>query len=245
MKDMNKIYKVKIWDIIFKYKGDIKKSNVVKNISKLWYYEKETSDFFKKRLKEWDVFIDVWANGGYFSLLASQKIGDSWHVIALEPVKDNYELLNENIELNKVNNIETIMKWLGNQNIITKINKSSDYIWQNSLFMDYDNWEREDIYIVKFDDLKNSLEEYKIFIKIDTEWYEFEVLKWMNWLIDSAKNLNIVIEFSPNFYRYIWKDYTNTFINYIYNKWFRTYNMKGEKINLKNHKEQKNILLCK
>ncbi|MDR1361960.1 MAG: FkbM family methyltransferase, partial [Holosporaceae bacterium] len=51
-------------------------------------------------LKKDDVFIDVGANMGYFSLLISQTLNENGHIYALEPSKRDFDRLAENIELN-------------------------------------------------------------------------------------------------------------------------------------------------
>ena len=52
-----------------------------------------------------DTVIDIGANIGSFSLLASKKVGPSGRVIALEPEEANYRQLQRNIELNNATNI--------------------------------------------------------------------------------------------------------------------------------------------
>lgn len=47
-----------------------------------------------------DVFVDVGANIGYFSLLAASVVGEGGTVFAFEPDPDNFSLLQRNIALN-------------------------------------------------------------------------------------------------------------------------------------------------
>ena len=51
-------------------------------------------------LQPGDVFVDVGANIGYFSVLAASLVGDAGKVFAFEPDPDNFQLLCANAELN-------------------------------------------------------------------------------------------------------------------------------------------------
>jgi len=51
-------------------------------------------------LQPGDVFVDVGANIGYFSLLAASRVGARGRVFAFEPDPDNFRLLEANAELN-------------------------------------------------------------------------------------------------------------------------------------------------
>ncbi len=52
-------------------------------------YEKATSELVKNLLKPGDVFIDVGANIGYYSMLASRIVGEEGRIFAFEPVTAN------------------------------------------------------------------------------------------------------------------------------------------------------------
>ena len=58
-----------------------------------------------ENLAEGDVFIDIGANIGFFSLLASKKIGESGRVYCFEPSPREFNRLLKNIQLNKRSNL--------------------------------------------------------------------------------------------------------------------------------------------
>src|SRR6185503_20201712 len=82
-----------------------------------WYgsYEKEIGDIIKKTLRSGDVFLDIGANIGYFSLLGATNQPTS-AVIAFEPVGSVFRKLEENISLNGITNILTVNAAVGNKN---------------------------------------------------------------------------------------------------------------------------------
>ena len=51
-------------------------------------------------LQPGDVFVDVGANIGYFSVLAAVVVGEGGAVFAFEPDPDNFRLLRDNVALN-------------------------------------------------------------------------------------------------------------------------------------------------
>ena len=69
------------------------------------YREKYVESIIKYTLKDRDIFVDVGANVGYFSLLASRKVGMRGLVIAFEPVPTTYRVFLMNLKLNNVKNV--------------------------------------------------------------------------------------------------------------------------------------------
>lgn len=59
------------------------------------------------------VFLDVGANIGIFSLLAS-KVSPSAKILAFEPVKTTFDLLSQNVQLNDARNVTALHLALGN-----------------------------------------------------------------------------------------------------------------------------------
>jgi FkbM family methyltransferase len=58
-------------------------------------------------LSEGDIFIDVGANIGYYTLLASRQVGNSGRVFAVEAASGTYSELLQNLSLNRVTNVKT------------------------------------------------------------------------------------------------------------------------------------------
>lgn len=77
-------------------------------LSKIIYdgFEQEELNFMKKTLKKEDIFIDIGANVGLYSLIASQAVGKEGLVIAFEPAPTTFNRLLENKSLNNLNNIQ-------------------------------------------------------------------------------------------------------------------------------------------
>ncbi len=68
-------------------------------------YESHVTALISNLLQKGDVFLDLGANIGYFSLLASFLLGNSGKVIVFEPNPQNLQLIYASILKNKVSNI--------------------------------------------------------------------------------------------------------------------------------------------
>src|SRR5262245_2431439 len=68
-------------------------------------YELSEREFLKYFLKPGDVFVDVGANIGLFTVLAGRYVGDKGAVYAFEPCAKTYESLLANVKLNGLTNV--------------------------------------------------------------------------------------------------------------------------------------------
>lgn len=71
-------------------------------------WEPNLTHFIQRRLRTGDTFIDVGANIGYFSMLASKLVGPAGKVIAIEASPSIFSLLQRNIELNAAKNVTVV-----------------------------------------------------------------------------------------------------------------------------------------
>ncbi len=71
-------------------------------------WEPELTDWISHHLAPGDGFIDVGANIGYYTLLASALVGDSGQVTAIEASPVIYQQLRANLERNRVTNVRAL-----------------------------------------------------------------------------------------------------------------------------------------
>jgi FkbM family methyltransferase len=69
-------------------------------------YEPNELALVAATLEEGMTFVDIGANEGLFTLVASGRVGTGGRVLALEPSSREFELLASNIELNVLRNVE-------------------------------------------------------------------------------------------------------------------------------------------
>ena len=77
-------------------------STDIMQLGTVWFTKDYTMPEFE--IKNNDVVIDIGAHVGLFSLFVSQFCKDG-KIYCFEPVKENYEILLDNIDLNKIKNI--------------------------------------------------------------------------------------------------------------------------------------------
>ena len=64
-------------------------------------WEPDLTQFIQERLRPGDVFIDVGANIGYYTLLASAKVGAAGAVVAIDALPSNFAELQHNLDINE------------------------------------------------------------------------------------------------------------------------------------------------
>lgn len=79
-------------------------------------FESNSTNLVLKLVKPGDIVFDVGANIGYYSIIFSKLVGSKGKVYAFEPTLHFRRVLEENIILNKINNIEIIDEGLSNAN---------------------------------------------------------------------------------------------------------------------------------
>jgi FkbM family methyltransferase len=71
-------------------------------------WEPAISTFVSRRLRAGDTFIDIGANIGYFTLLASSLVGPTGSVVGIEASPTIFEALRANVELNGATNVRLV-----------------------------------------------------------------------------------------------------------------------------------------
>ena len=167
-------------------------------IMNLGFWEPDMSKLIRKNLRKWDVFLDIGANIGYFSLLASSIVGNEGEVLAFEPSSKNFAELQKNIALNNFSNISAIRHAVSNTATTKNLFYNPTNPGGSSLVENlHSGKEGESIETIVLDDF---LGEKKIdFIKMDIEGYEYFAILGMKKIL-SQNNLKMIFEYSPTFY---------------------------------------------
>ncbi len=151
-----------------------------------------------------DFFIDVGANIGFFTLLASKKIGLSGRAFAFEPSPREYKRLINNIELNSAENILPYNIAISDYNGECKFFiSSSGHTGINSLQGDMNSCCPKLVPILTGDTLLSQLAninpDSKILVKIDVEGAEFSVILGMKKILSQSNVKTVILEITPKF----------------------------------------------
>lgn len=179
--------------------GDI----IGKHIYYFGIWEPNLTHWIECRLQRGDLFIDVGASIGYYSLLASKLVGDSGKVVAIEPLPETFGRLEDNLKKNEVRNVRTINAAAWDKTEKVKIFASQKSLSGTTTLMSEwaNQWHLKKqlevdaaplSVILKPDEIKTAR-----LIKIDVEGAELHVVSDMvSWLSQTIDKFEIVIELS-------------------------------------------------
>lgn len=71
-------------------------------------WEPDLTDWISRRIRSGDTFVDVGANVGYYTLLASALVGPSGSVVAIEPSPRLFGALRESVARNRLQNVRSV-----------------------------------------------------------------------------------------------------------------------------------------
>ncbi len=164
-----------------------------------------TTKMFKGALSEGNVVVDIGANIGYFTLLASRLVGKSGRVYAFEPEPTNWYFLRKNIELNRYDNVFLLQKAVSSAAGISRLYTSGSDTGAHTLrrrhargqFSTRESGESIEVETVTLDEFFEHKEPSIDLIKIDAEGAEMGVVSGMDHLIRKNRHLKMIVEFYP------------------------------------------------
>ena len=153
--------------------------------------EGDVHDFIVNTLKPGDVFIDVGANIGYYSILASKLVGLNGLVFAVEPIPSTIEVLRFNLKINGLRNVVVIGKAGYFRHSRLKMSIPFNQFGLASTFRK----EGFEVIVeaIPLDDLFHDIPNIKL-IKVDVEGLEYEVLSGLNKTLNHTEY--VVVELS-------------------------------------------------
>jgi FkbM family methyltransferase len=164
-------------------------------------WEPRMTQWLRNRLQRGDTFVDVGANIGYFSVLASQLVGPAGRVVAIEASEAFSQRLAQNARLNRCRNIRTVHTAVSDkQQILTFILASSANMGANSI-VPYDG-PAESTFDIQAYPLHEILDADEIatarVIKVDVEGAEGSVVRGMAPLLEHLRpDAEITVEVTP------------------------------------------------
>ena len=162
-------------------------------------WEEQTTELFKKIVRERDTVVDIGANMGYFTLLSSRLVGDKGKVYAFEPEPVNHGQLLKNIALNGYDNITPLQKAVSDVNGKVSFLIHSTDSGRHVIESCHDGTgchESIEVESVTLDEFFKDKPSPRI-IKMDIEGAELPALLGMTKIIESSSDLSIFTEFYP------------------------------------------------
>jgi FkbM family methyltransferase len=151
--------------------------------------------------KEGDIVVDVGAHIGKYTIIASKMVGSKGKVIAIEAHPVNYDILKQNIFLNKLSNVIALNYAVHSMETLVKLyepGQEEGFTIYNTIMTDRTSLNNQKYIEIKANTLDSLLLENGIkevnWIKIDVEGAEFEVLKGATNILSSSKDISLLIE---------------------------------------------------
>jgi FkbM family methyltransferase len=146
------------------------------------HFDEKGINFMKKNLKQGDVFFDIGANIGCYTLIASKITGTSGQVFAFEAIREVYEKLMFNIRLNQMTEIKAEnVAIFEKEELLNFYVSSRENIGMSSIF--HHDTERGDTVQVQAISVDEYVKQNHInridFIKLDIEGAELHALNGM------------------------------------------------------------------
>jgi len=158
----------------------------------LQYSEPELGPILRAALRPGDIFVDVGANVGTYSLMGASLVGHGGRVLAFEPIPATRMRLEKNVSLNDVPQLRILPNGLGAEPGSTTFHVADGASGLSSRYNDAGGTQVE----VEISTLDAILQDHPAprLMKIDVEGMELEVLRGAAGLLRSEEAPLIVFE---------------------------------------------------
>lgn len=150
---------------------------IIKNNS----FEPELTTYISTVLKPGDIFVDVGANEGWFSVYAAKKVGPTGKVFAIEPQQRLWEVVIKNFFINGIINYVLVPCAIGTEEQDKELILNPDLNNGGSSFVNAGRsyfWPRQITPIRRMDSFFEQYNLSKVdLMKIDIEGYEYFALQ--------------------------------------------------------------------
>jgi FkbM family methyltransferase len=164
-------------------------------------YEPETKEMLSSFLKPGMVFVDLGANEGFFSVVASRVVGSTGRVLAIEPQSRLAPVIRRNLQLNKATNVTLVQVAISDYNGSADFNLAPDTNSGSSGLSRATRYTNptQTVRLLTLDGClrENDLTSVDV-MKIDVEGYEYEAVLGSKDLFRSRKVVRVLIEVHDN-----------------------------------------------
>jgi FkbM family methyltransferase len=164
-------------------------------------WEPNLTHWISERLGDGDGFVDVGANVGYFSLLASTLVGKG-PVVAVEPTPRAFVMLQESLKMSRATNVRAVNAAAWHEKSVLKMFSGAN-LTMSSLMSDWAaQWNDHDSCDVPAARLSDILTPEEIrsarIMKIDVEGAEWHVVQGMTEILENCReDLEVMVEVTP------------------------------------------------
>ena len=190
------LYKLEAGAQIILYRDDCLSKDIF-----VEHFEANERTFVCRYLRAGDIFVDVGANIGLFTVIGAKIVGSTGKVYAFEPSAVTYGRLTQNVRLNRLRNVECLQLALSDQDETRTMTTAPDgFAAWNSLAHPSagSRFVPEEIQCRKWDTFaaQTSLMGKVVLIKIDIEGWEFYMLNGAQATLIQPDAPDLLVEFT-------------------------------------------------
>ena len=167
-------------------------------------WEPHLTRWIVRRLVPGDTFIDVGANIGYYSLLASKLVGEYGNVVAIEASPATFKVFQRNLGFNRVRNVRAVNMVVYHSKTVMKVFRGSEYEVGETTILEDEGLKRGFQVECEIDAaplstiLRREEMQNARLIKVDVEGVEWSVVQGMLLFLNlSRPDLEIIVEIIP------------------------------------------------
>lgn len=153
------------------------------------FMEYEDMVFVLHTLQTGEIFVDVGANIGAYTILASKVVGA--HSIAFEPLPETVERFKDQININRLNDlVEVKNNGVGDKDGALYFTNNKDTVNKVSLGGEASNTTKVDV--ITLDSVLDKNKSH--FFKIDVEGFEYKVIEGAKDILSSPNTTAVILE---------------------------------------------------
>ncbi len=160
-------------------------------------WESNETHWTMQLVREGDTYVDLGANIGYYTVLASKLVGDTGKVFAFEPDPVNFSILERNVQLNGLTNVVLEQKAVSNEPGTLKLFLNETNKGDHRIFQTEAGQQSVEVEAVRLDDYFADYDKPIDFVKIDTQGAEGVILEGMDGILRKNEDIVMAIEFFP------------------------------------------------
>jgi FkbM family methyltransferase len=171
---------------------------ISRQIEREGVWEPFESSIVMQCLKPADVFIDLGANIGYYTVLASLACGTNGQVFAFEPEPENFRLLEMNVALNALENVKLVNSAVSDTTGFADLFLSSENQGDHRLYDNEARASRVKVRTLALDDWFRDRDTRVNLVKMDTQGSEAQIIRGMSRIIEANQHqIHMIVEFWP------------------------------------------------
>ena len=169
-------------------------------------FERTQRSVLSRIVQPGDTVVDIGANLGFYTCLLARRVGETGRVIAVEPTPSMFELLTNNVAINRLNrNVSCHQVALSDRNGVASLHTFSEgnevynSLTASKSWIDQPSEGTIQVGTTTLDALaKDISSDAPCFLKVDVEGFQHQVLQGGSRLLERLSKVSLMVELNDN-----------------------------------------------